>query len=375
MKTAYTRIAFASLLAVGAANAAPFTGKGIPADAGALIHIDAEAAGNSSIFKTLKEIGEQTATKNSDQRDKMKKIMAELGIAESDMKDVTLTIGAPKAGDKEPSVSAHIHGKFDRKKLLAVPTNHPEVKANKLGAHTWYSVTDLDKAFGDKSKPTKATTACVCPVNADTLLVATDTTVLERNLKAIDGKNVYADAGAKTALSGASMISGYFPASFFAAVKAAEPASARPKEADTAPKSIVFALSEAAGELKLHADAVMANEQTAKKVHAQVAMFQGMAPMMFGQAQPDETPAQTADKAFMMSAINAIKLTAAGNTFTVDFAYPAEKLAAKIREKKADIAEMAAQQGGAQGAPSGAAPTAKRPVRKARSAPAPVAAE
>jgi hypothetical protein len=371
MKTAITRIAFASLLAAGAVNAAPFTGKGIPADAGALVHIDAEAAGNSSIFKTLKEIGEQSATKNADQREKVKKIMAELGIAESDVKDVTVVIGAPKKDEKKPAAAGHLHGKFDRKKLLALSTNHPEVKANKLGAHTWYSVADLDKAFGDKANPIKDPQGCVCPVNDTTVLFASDTAVLESNLKAIDGKSAYADAGAKTALTGASMISGYFPSSFFAAVKAAEPKTAKPAGApDTTPKSLVFSLSEAAGDLKLHADAVMADAPTAQKLQTQIAMYQGMAPMLFGQAQPGETPAQAADKAFMMSAINAIKFTAAGDTFSVHFAFPAEKLAAKLREKKADIAAMAEQSAGA---PGGSAPVAKRPVRK--SAPAPVAAE
>jgi len=97
-----------------------------------------------------------------------------------------------------------------------------------------------------------------------------------------------------------------------------------------------------------------------------------MAPMMFGQAQPNETPAQTADKAFMMSAINAIRFTSVGDTFTVDFAYPAEKIAAKIREKKADITAAARQATGTGAA--AASPVAKRPVRKARTAPVPAPA-
>ncbi len=373
MKTAFTRLALASLFAAGAAHAAPFSGQGIPADAGALVHIDAEAAGNSSLFKTLREVGEESSAKNPSQKEKIKKIMAELGITESDVKDATAVIGAPKDGGKEPVLAIHLHGKFDQKKLLSVAANHPGVKANKLGAHTWYSVADLDKAFGDPAKPVNAAKGCVCPVNGGTLIFATDTTVLEKNLNAIDGNSTYSDAGAKAALSGASMISGYFPESFFKAVKSADAKPTFP-ESENMPKSFVFNVAETAGDLKVHADAAMKDEATAKKIQAQIMMFQGMAPMMFGQSQPNETEQQKADKAFMMSAINAIKFTAAGDTFTVDFAYPAEKLAAKIREKKADIT-AAAQQAAGSGEAAAAAPVAKRPARKARPAtvPAPAA--
>lgn len=370
MKTPLTRLALASLLAAGAAHAAPFTGKGIPADAGALVHIDAEAAGNSTIFKTLREIAEDSSAKNGGQNEKIKKLMAELGITESDVKDATAVIGAPKSGDKEPAIALHLRGKFDRKKLLAIPAKHPEVKANKLGAHTWYSVADLDKAFGSKATPAKDAKGCVCPVNDGTLLFATDTAVLANNLKAIDAGTAYADAGAKAALAGASMISGYFPEAFLNAAKAADPAPA--KSGAPAPKSLAFSVSETGGDLKIHSDARMSDEQEAKKLQAQLAMYQGLAPVMFGQSQPGETAAQAADKDFLMSAVNAVKFTSAGDTFTVDFAYPAEKLAAKLREKKADIAAMAAQQASGAGGTT-AAPVAKRAARKAPATP--VAAE
>lgn len=370
MKHSLTRVALGALLSAGLAHAAPFTGKGVPADAGAFVHIDLDAAGNSILTKTIRELGE-TSAMAPDEKAAFDKLKAELGIdPNKDIKDVTVSLATPAAGAAtspdammQEAFTMQVRGKFDQAKLLAIPKNHPEVKANKLGKHTWFSVSDLDKAFGDKGKAKtgngKKPEGCVCPVDSSTILVAADVKGLTRALDAFNGKGAYkADAKAAKALAGNPFVAAYFSEAFVAAAQAGKPKAPAAEGEEAAPelKSLVFSLGETAGKLKLAVDAKMNSAAAATQVQAQLAMFQGFAQMGMSQSKPEDSAQEKADKAFGLSVVQALKIAAVEDSITADFAYPAEKLAAKLREKKDDIAKAVQQQKrAAVGAPAPAA--------------------
>lgn len=357
MTKTLSRLALGAFLAAGITHAAPFSGKGVPADAGAFVHIDMEAAGDSPLIKALREVGESAAMKAED-KSAFDKLKAELGVAPEDVKDLTAFFPLPdKAAGASADVSRELtvllRGKFNRAKLLAIPTKHPEVKANKLGKHVWFSGADLDKAFGAKggAAKSKSENLCVCPVDDSTVLLASDTTSLSRSLAAMSGAQYRPDASAAALLAGKPVVAGYFGEAFVAAATAKPQA---PAQAGASPelKALSFSLGETAGNLKLRVDARMSSAEGATQVHSQAAMFQGFAQMGLAQEKPGETAQEKADKAFGASVLQALKLAAAGDLFTVDFAYPSDKLAAKLLEKKGDIAKaIAAKSGGA--APAG----------------------
>ncbi len=350
MNKSITRIAIGALLSTVVAQAAPFSGKGLPADAGAFVHLDLEAAVNSPIVKALREIGESAAVPSSDKA-AYEKLKAELGInPEADLRDVTLVMASPQGAVKSPdafaeSVSVLVRGKFDRARMLEISKNHPEVKANRQGKHTWFSIAQLDKAFGGKASSAngKPADGCLCPVDNSTLLIAGDTKGLARALAALDSGSEYrADSAATKALAGSPILTGYFSPTFVSAMQPKPKAAAGAQGEEPASpelRSLAFSLAEAAGKLTLHADARLDSDQSATQVQAQAAMFQGFAQMGMSQNKPEASAQEKADKAFGLSVLRALKLAAAGDTFTVDFAYPSEKLATKLREKKGDISK------------------------------------
>lgn len=356
MKTALSRIALAALVSAGIAHAAPFSGKGLPADTGAVVHIDAETAANSTLFKAIKDTVEKTAAaKSSADTKKFEALKAELGITDKSVSDATVALAAPAAGAKEPAMAVHLHGKFDQAKLLAIPKNHPAVKARKSGAHTYYSMADLDTAFGDKTAAATKTAAqkeqldkaLVCPVDAGTVIFAGDLATLEKNLKAVDAKSSYTNAEAKAVFAGKPMIGVFVPESFINAAQAASGAPAKSKEPK--PKSVVATAAETAGNLAVHIGVKMDSVAGAQQAFAQAQGMLGFLPMMLAQPKPDATAQDKADQQFLLSLFGALKMTNPGDTIAVDFSYSAEKIAAKIREKQGDITKAAAGAPGASG--------------------------
>lgn len=334
MKTALSRIALAAFISAGIANAAPFSGKGIPADTGAVVHVDAETAANSTLVKAIKDTAEKAAAgKSSADTKKFEALKAELGITEKSVADATVALSAPAAGAKEPLMAVHVHGKFDQAKLLAIPKNHPEVKANKSGSHTYYSMADLDKAFGEKSAADTKTAAqkeqldkaLVCPVDSGTVIFASDLATLEKSLKAVDSKASYNNAEANAVFAGKPMLGVFVPESFLTA-------------------------GETAGNLAVHVGVKMDSAANAQKAFGQAQGMLGFLPMMLAQPKPNATAQDKADQQFLLSLFGALKVTNPGDTIAADFSYPAEKIAAKIREKQKDLAKMA--EGAATGAPA-----------------------
>lgn len=357
MKTALSRIALAAFISAGIANAAPFSGKGIPADTGAVVHVDAETAANSTLVKAIKDTAEKAAAgKSSADTKKFEALKAELGITEKSVADATVALSAPAAGAKEPLMAVHVHGKFDQAKLLAIPKNHPEVKANKSGSHTYYSMADLDKAFGEKSAADTKTAAqkeqldkaLVCPVDSGTVIFASDLATLEKSLKAVDSKASYNNAEANAVFAGKPMLGVFVPESFLTAAQAASGAPSNPKEPK--PKSIIATAGETAGNLAVHVGVKMDSAANAQKAFGQAQGMLGFLPMMLAQPKPNATAQDKADQQFLLSLFGALKVTNPGDTIAADFSYPAEKIAAKIREKQKDLAKMA--EGAATGAPA-----------------------
>lgn len=362
MKTTLSRIALAALISAGVAHAAPYSGKGLPADTGAVVHVDAEAAANSTLFKAIRETAEKAAAEKAGTDNKQwEALKTELGITDKSVTDVTVSISAPgNAAEKEPLVAAHLHGKFDQAKLLAIPKNHPEVKAKKSGAYTYFTASDLDKAFGDKTKPAKsdekAENAVICPVDASTVIFASDVATLEKNLKAVSSKSAYNTAETKSTFAGKPMIGVCLPESFFAAAKK----QAAPGE--PSPKSAVVTAGETGGNFAVHVGVKMDSAESAQQSFAQLQGMLGFLPMMLSQQKPDATAQQKADQQFFLSLFSALKVTNTGDSINADFAYSAEKLAAKFREKQDDIAKFAEQTAMSTASATGAGTSAPKPA-------------
>lgn len=369
MKTTLSRIALAALISAGVAHAAPYSGKGLPADTCAVVHVDAESAANSTLFKAIKETAEKTAAEKAGTDNKQwEAIKTELGLTDKSVTDATLSFAAP-AGDSDMDArfTVHLHGTFNQAKLLAIPKNHPEVKANKSGAYTYFTAADLEKAFGDKTKPAKADekteNGVICPVDASTVIMATDVATLEKHLKAVSSKSVYSSAATKSAFAGKPMIGVCIPESFFAAAKK----QAAPGE--PSPKSAVVTAGETGGNFAVHVGVKMDSADSAQQAFAQVQGMLGFLPMMLSQQKPDATAQQKADQQFFLSLFTALKVTNTGDSINADFAYSAEKLAAKIREKQDDIAKLAEQTAMSTASATGAGTSAPKPAPNRKTKP------
>lgn len=357
--------AFAGLL-----HAAPFEGRGLPAETSAVIHLDLDAAGESRLAPVLREIGEAVAAKSQDADSKALSdaLKKELGVDDKAVADVSVAIFKPAAPGGEPDAVIRVRGAFDRAKFESISKNHPEVKANQLGGYTWYSADDLNKLL--KGRGGLGSKGCVTMINNGTILAASKEAVLSSALAAAEGKSAYApSADARAALGSKVIVAGYFPEAFISAMKPAAPAKNPQGKPEPQVKSVVFTINEDTQNLNVHADTRFDSASGATQLQAQAAMFAGFAGMGLAQENPNETPEQRADKAFAVSALQALKFSAKGESFLADFSFPAETLVAKLKEKRQAIVEGIEKQA------AGANKPANKPVAKrgAKTAPAVVA--
>ena len=370
MSKSLRRLALAASITVaGVAHAAPFTGQGVPSDpAAGIIHIDAEAAGSSTLYKALRQIGEAIVAKNPAQKAAGEKMNAEIGWTEKSTRDVTMLLYAPKLRQTKclassASPTGSLTARSSLRSWRRIRKWSRTSSARTLGS----PCPDLQKAFGAFAEdPAEGFSFRVLPrpggrrrhchgLHARTARARSHR---PRHQSRVDDE-VRRTTAALTSDKNA-VISVYLPESFF---KGMAPADTK-KPGDPELKSVAFTLAEAAGNLQVHADARTDSAKTAQQFQAQGSLYLAMALMLLGQEKPGESDSDKADKAFFLSAIQALKLGSSGDALTVDFAYPADKLAEKLHEKQGDIIAAIKRQERAGSAVKGSAhkPAAVTPV-------------
>lgn len=319
------------LLVAGTAQAAPFTGKGLPADSVAFVHLDGDAAANSELTQAIRSMAKESKAKKG-KNDKVAELLAECGIDPEKITDVSFGLAATSG---KPGLSGIAHGAFDASKFNGIKSRHPEVRTKSAGGLTWYNTNDFDGADRkSKSSEKPEDTFYVALADATTLVFATEPRI-DKTAAAATGKaaSFAAPAAAKSLLSGTPSIVGWFPESAVTLFK-----QGKPDEGPTL-KALSFTFGETAGNVALNADAVMNDEESAQQANMMATMYQGFAAQGLSKKTADAK--QNADNAFYASVLKALKVSANASTLNVAFTYPSAKLAAKLQEKRAEILEAA----------------------------------
>jgi len=311
-------LATAALLA-GTAHAAPFTGKGLPADTVAFIHVDAEASADGELAKAIKALAEKNPSKTATA---LGNLSAQLNSGNIVDASAGIIIGKKNT----PEIAAIIHVNSDAKVLYQFAADHPEVKRIRAGNIDWIDLADaMNKTGAQRSQP-----LYVAAPSKDTFLIAS-LDCLEASAAAATGKTASfsTPAAAKSLAGSGAGIVGYFPE---AAVKAfAEAQAGAPPVPGL--KALRFSLGESDGHVKLDAVATMTDDESAQQANATASMYQMVfAGMLTRQKAADAK--QKADNAFFASLLQSLKFSADGASLKIGFDYPAAKLAAKLAEKQ-----------------------------------------
>ena len=158
-----------AIVFAGLAHAAPFTPRGVPANAAGFVHLDFEATPSGAQAEAVRRVAPSLVKLLNDESVGVvfNAISKELGLdARKSIKDVTITCD---------SLALHnvvlLRGTFTRDAILSLAKKHPTITPNQVGSYVWFSLRDLAGAYGAKPGPySLAESKCVCPV-ADGVLV------------------------------------------------------------------------------------------------------------------------------------------------------------------------------------------------------------